>query len=192
MTTPHDRARPPDLRALPRLGNALAVLRPWTDDDLPAIAEAAADPYIPLITTVPARYTPEQGATWLQRQSDQAAGGRGCPLAIVSVTSAEVVGMATINAIDWTHRRGNIGYWVLDRHRGNGYAEAAVTLLIDLAAELGLLRLQALVEPGNHASQAVCHACGFVPEGVLRGYQRIGDTHRDMIMFGLVLRPRPE
>lgn len=33
------------------------VLRPWEMSDLPLIREASLDPYIPLITTIPSRYS---------------------------------------------------------------------------------------------------------------------------------------
>jgi ribosomal-protein-alanine N-acetyltransferase len=176
----------PDLRGLAPRGNDLVLLRPWQEADLPAIAEAGSDPYIPQITSVPAQYTAAAGAAWLQRQRDQLAQGRGCPMAIWARNSARVVGLATIARINWVHRRGDVGYWILPRHRGQGYARAAAALLPGIAREIGLVRIEALVEPANHASQAVCRAAGFVPEGRLRSYYRIGDENRDMIMFSLL------
>jgi RimJ/RimL family protein N-acetyltransferase/uncharacterized damage-inducible protein DinB len=164
-------------------GDGTVLLRAWGPGDLPVIAEASSDSYIPLITTIPVPYTPQQGGAWLRRQWDQAADGRGCPMAIVSRSSSETVGMATITGIDWTHRRAAIGYWILDRHRGRGFAKAAVSLLPGLARDLGLVRLEALIEPGNHASQAVCRALGFAAEGTSRSYYRIGGQNRDMMIF---------
>jgi RimJ/RimL family protein N-acetyltransferase len=181
--------RAPDLRGVEPRGNETVLLRAWQADDLAVIAEASDDPYIPLITTVPAPFSAAAGNAWLRRQWDQAAEGRGCPMAIAARDTGAVVGMATINRIDWTHRRGEIGYWILRRHRGQGFARAAVALLPGLARDLGLVRVQALVEPGNHASQAVCRAAGFTEEGTLRSYHRIGDENRDMIMFARLLRP---
>ncbi len=182
MATP-----PPDLRAIGPRRNDLVVLRAWRSADLPIIAEVSRDPYIPHVTTVPRPYTPDEGRAWLQRQHDQAAEGRGCPLAVVTAADGEVAGMATITGIDWANRRANVGYWLLRRHRGRGLAKAALTLLPDIARELGLVRLQALVEPDNRASQAVCRALGYTEEGTLRGYHRIGDRNRDMIMFALLV-----
>jgi RimJ/RimL family protein N-acetyltransferase len=184
---PAHQLRPPDLQTLPPASNDLVLLRRWQPDDLPAIDEASTDPYIPLVTTVPSPYSPEQGTAWLQRQEDQAARGLGCPQAIVARHTQTVVGMATITGIDWTHHRAAIGYWILSRHRGHGYARAAVVLLPVLARQLGIIRLQALVETSNHASQAVCRSVGFIEEGILRQYYRIGDHNRDMIMFAMLL-----
>jgi ribosomal-protein-alanine N-acetyltransferase len=188
---PADQRRPHDLRSLGPISNDTVLLRAWQPSDLPAVADASRDPYIPLITTVPTPYTPEQGQAWLQRQWDQAAEGRGFPHAIVTRDTHTVVGMATITSVDSTHRRASIGYWTLSRHRGHGYAKAAVALLPALASRLGLVRLEALVEPSNRASQEVCRSAGFIEEGTLRRYYRIGTRNRDMIMFALLL-PTPD
>lgn len=110
-------------------------------------------------------------------------------MAITTAADGDVVGMATITGIDWAHRRASIGYWILDRHRGHGFARAAISVLPDLARKLGLVRLQALIESDNHASQAACRAAGFTEEGTLRRYHRIGDHNRDMILFALILHP---
>jgi ribosomal-protein-alanine N-acetyltransferase len=189
MNDHHDTSARPDLLAIGHRSNALVTLRTWRPDDLLVIAEASQDPYIPLVTTVPRAYTPEEGHAWLRRQHDQAAEGRGCPMAITTAAAGDVVGLTTITEIDWAHRRASIGYWILNRHRGRGLAKAAISLLPDLARELGIIRLQALIEPDNHASQAACRAVGFTEEGTLRRYHRIGDGNRDMIMFALVLQP---
>jgi [ribosomal protein S5]-alanine N-acetyltransferase len=182
-----DAPQPPDLRTIGPRGNDFVALRGWRPSDLPVIAEASQDPYIPLITTVPSRYTPAEGHAWLQRQHDQAAEGRGCPMAITATATGEVVGMAAINGINWAHRRAAVGYWILHRYRGQGFAKAALALLPDLAHELGLVRLEALVETGNQPSQAVCKAVGFTEEGTLSSYHRIGDEQRDMVMLAHLL-----
>jgi len=179
-------AGPPDLRGMPPRGDGAVRLRPWEAGDLAVIAEASADPYIPLITTVPAPYTPAAGRAWLERQEDQLSQGTGCPMAIWVPAAGQVVGLATIAGISWVHRRGGIGYWVLPRYRGCGYGRAAAALLPGVARDIGLVRLEALVEPGNRASLAVCQSAGFVPEGLLRSYYRIGNLNRDMIMLSLL------
>jgi len=62
---------------------------------------------------------------------------------------------------------------------------------VELAAGLppGRIRIEAQIEPGNHASQAVCRSLGFAEEGTLRAWYRIGDQNRDMILFARLLPP---
>ncbi|ASO17961.1 Putative ribosomal N-acetyltransferase YdaF [Actinoalloteichus hoggarensis] len=181
------RTRTVNLRDLPVRHDERTLLRAWQIGDLPTIIEAAGDPYIPLITSIPPDCSSAEGAAWLHRQWNQAAEGRGLPLAIVDRTVGEAVGMVTLNSIDWTHRRAAVGYWLLPRHRGCGLATSAVRLVVDLARDLDLLRVEALVEVDNQESQAVCRATGFTEEGTLRSYLRIGERHRDMVMFAKVL-----
>lgn len=162
-------------------------LRGWQVGDLPVVEEAAGDPYIPMITSVPAVYTPAEGLAWLRRQWEKTAQGQAYPKAVVARATGEVVGFATVDGVDLEHRRAAVGYWILPRYRGQGYATEALALLPEVARELGIIRLEAVVEPDNTASLAACRAVGFVEEGTLRAYCRFGDRQRDMVMLGMVL-----
>jgi RimJ/RimL family protein N-acetyltransferase len=53
---------------------------------------------------------------------------------------------------------------------------------------LQIERLEAMIHPGNVASQRVAERCGFVREGLLRGYMRKAKRaeRRDMVVFGLL------
>ena len=65
------------------LADGFVRLRPWADDDLDCVREAAADPRIPDGTTVPRAFTPDAGLAWLRRQRSRAESGQGlstsCP-----------------------------------------------------------------------------------------------------------------
>ncbi len=53
------------------------VLRPWEMSDLPLVREASQDPYIPLITTIPAHYSDAAAEAFVRRQWERAATGPG-------------------------------------------------------------------------------------------------------------------
>jgi [ribosomal protein S5]-alanine N-acetyltransferase len=64
-----------------------------------------------------------------------------------------------------------IGYWVLERARRRGLASSAVAMLVRWAlADAGMVRIEALVEPDNVASQRALERTGFRREGHLRAY----------------------
>ena len=67
-------------------------LRPFELSDLPLIQEAATDPHIPLITNVPAAYTPEEGRAFIERQWGRAADGTGYSLAVADAASDRAAG----------------------------------------------------------------------------------------------------
>jgi RimJ/RimL family protein N-acetyltransferase len=89
-----------------------------------------------------------------------------------------------VSGLVWRHRRGSLGYWMTGARRGRGLASAAVALLVPWAFEvLGLVRVEAVVEVANHASQRVLERNGFRAEGVLRSYYEMHGRFMDMVMF---------
>src|SRR6266540_3431066 len=61
---------------------------------------------------------------------------------------------------------------------------AAVGLLVPWTfGALGLVRVEAVVDVDNQASQRVLERNGFRPEGVLRSYYEMHGAWRDMVMF---------
>jgi RimJ/RimL family protein N-acetyltransferase len=84
------------------------------------------------------------------------------------------------------HRgNGEIGYWCAAEARGRGVITRAVRLVCRHAFEdLGMGRLEILVDPDNVASRRVAEKAGFREEGVLRSHltQRDG-TRRDSVLY---------
>ncbi len=82
-------------------------------------------------------------------------------------------GDLTAQALDWTHRRAELGLWLAPQVRGRGYATRVLRLGADwLFSACGLERLQVLTQPDNEAMIAAARSAGFVFEGVLRAYER--------------------
>jgi ribosomal-protein-alanine N-acetyltransferase len=49
-------------------------------------------------------------------------------------------------------------------------------------------RIEARIEPGNHASIGLAEALGFVQEGLMRDWLFVGGEPRSMLLYAL-LRP---
>jgi [ribosomal protein S5]-alanine N-acetyltransferase len=80
-----------------------------------------------------------------------------------------------------------VGYWVIPRGRGRGYASSAVALAARWGlGDGGLARIEALVEPENVASQRVLEHAGFEREGHLRSYLVFGDRRADVLIYSLL------
>lgn len=76
-----------------------------------------------------------------------------------------------IGGIDFsfeTPSRASCGYVIAKDAWGKGYATEALQKIRDLAPSLGIVRLYALVYPGNEGSIRVLEKCGFEFEGILR------------------------
>jgi predicted acetyltransferase len=71
------------------------------------------------------------------------------------------------------HVLGHIGYTVVPWHRRQGHATRALALVLPLAREQGLSRVEITTDPDNHASQRVIEANG----GVLVEHFDKGDAY---------------
>ncbi|MEU3202326.1 GNAT family protein [Streptomyces cyaneofuscatus] len=163
------------------------VLRPWEMSDLPLIREAAQDPYIPLITTVPSRYSDRAAEKFVRRQWGRAATGAGYPFAIVRSRDRRPVGAIGLWLRDLPEGRASIGYWMVPYGRGQGVTRAALRTVTGWALrDLGIPRLQLFIEPWNAASARIAVDVGYRHEGLLRGWQQVGDERRDMAVYGLL------
>ncbi|WP_441249869.1 GNAT family N-acetyltransferase [Kitasatospora sp. McL0602] len=163
------------------------VLRPWELGDLPLVREASGDELIPLITTVPAPYSQEAGEAFVRRQWERASTGSGYPFVIVRVEDGQPLGTVGLWLKDLNEGRASLGYWVAGSARGQGVAAEALRAVVAWALDdLRIPRLQLYVEPWNVASRRTAERVGFQPEGLLRGWQRVGEGRRDMIMYSML------
>ncbi len=76
MSTFDPAAFTPPLR-VPRLASAPLVLRPYAVSDLALVRQAAANPFIPSISSVPRTYTDQAGRAFITRQHARGAEGDG-------------------------------------------------------------------------------------------------------------------
>jgi RimJ/RimL family protein N-acetyltransferase len=168
------------------------VLRPWRGSDLGVLAEAATDPCITSITTVPATYTTEAGHGFLRRMTELSADGVTVPRAIADRVTDTVVGHISLRLRDLHLGRVGLGYWVLPSARGRGVAREAVAGLADWALHrLGSWRVELCIEPWNEPSKRVALSAGFVREGLLRNWQVMG-RRSDVEMFARIRSPVSE
>ena len=155
------------------------VLRPFTLDDVPAIARACQDPEIQRwIPVIPRPYTEEDARAFVL------ADDLGHQFAITeSATLAGSIGMR-VNQF----RVGHIGYWCAPEARARGITTRALRLVSRWGLEeLGLGRVELITDPDNTASQRVAEKVGFRREGVLRSHLLHPDgRRRDSVMFSLL------
>lgn len=162
-------------------------LRSFTLADIDAIREASSDPYIPLITTVPAAFTEDEGRLFIERQWSRAEQGTGYSFAIADTDTDHAVGQIGLWLKDLGEGRASIGYWVVRSARGRRAAARSLQVLALWAIhELQVPRLQLNVEPWNTASIMTAERAGFRREGLLRSWQEVGDKRRDMHMYARV------
>ncbi len=106
-----------------------------------------------------------------ERAESELADGTAIRMTILVDGSDDCRGQVTVHTIEWTHRRAEVGIWVVPQLRNQGVAATALRLSAGwLFGACRLHRLTILTEPANAAMIAAARAAGFVEEGVLRAY----------------------
>jgi RimJ/RimL family protein N-acetyltransferase len=178
--------RPPD----PPLSDGVVALRPWTLDDVPAIAAACADGEIARwIHQLPSPYRESDAREYVL--STEAAWNEriGAFFAVVECEGGALVGSIAVNVLDPELANVEVGYWTAASARGRGLTTRALRLLSVWALrEAGAERVQLRADVLNAASLRVAEKAGFTREGTLRASGFNGRQNRrvDYAVFSLL------
>jgi RimJ/RimL family protein N-acetyltransferase len=172
---------------LPKLRSGPVRLRGFEPTDLGLVEAAAADPLIPLISTVPSPFSKVAGRRFIEAQRHRLAEGYGYSFVITEGASGDPVGSIGLWLRDLDLGRATVGYWVIGPARGRRVATNALQAVSRWAlVDLAVPRLELSVEPWNEPSIRTAEANGFVREGLLRGYQPVGTERRDVYLYSLL------
>jgi RimJ/RimL family protein N-acetyltransferase len=163
------------------------TLRPPVAADADAVYAMRSDPVVQRYGSHPPWTDPAAAVAWIARNDRGMAEGEHAQLAIERRDDGVVVGTCTLYAIDTACRRAEVGYALARPHWGRGYANEAVTALLDWGFEqLGLNRVEADIDPRNAPSQRALERLGFVREGHLRERWIVGGEVCDSWIYGLL------
>jgi ribosomal-protein-alanine N-acetyltransferase len=119
------------------------------------------------------------------RNTQEFSSGLAIPMLLFRREDQALLGGITIGYI----RRGAaqscmIGYWMGERHAGNGHMFAALHLVVPyIFTGLQLHRIEAACIPENWKSIRLLEKSGFEREGLLRKYLKINGEWRDHILY---------
>jgi RimJ/RimL family protein N-acetyltransferase len=173
---------------LPELRSGPILLRGFAVSDLPLLRQAADDPYIASITSVPPAYSDDSGRAFIERQHRLAFEGHGYPFVICEGSNPhQGLGALGLWLREIENGRASIGYWVVPSARGRHVAGVALRAAVAYAFEvLAIPRLQLFIEPWNATSQRTAEYGGFAREALLRGWERIDGTQHDAYCYALL------
>ena len=139
-----------------------------TYQDLPSMERAQ---FVGLISLHHRRLRPQPGRyEWLIDRNDD----------------GKTLGWVSLRIGEQTPESGEIGYSLLEEHRGNGYATEAVRALVDAAfSQAKLRRLRAFCLPENERSRALLRRLGFQEDGVLKRGASLRGRAVDVIGYSM-------
>jgi len=143
--------------------------------DLLAIIEGDDDVF--RFTRVPADPDESFVRSWIKRYENGWTDGTCAGFAIEDL-GGTLLGFASLVGLDLPASEAELGYLVDRRERGRGIATRSLVLLTGWALDdVGLDRVELMIQPENTASAVVAERAGYTLEGVLRS-KHIRDGRR--------------
>ncbi|PCJ51706.1 MAG: GNAT family N-acetyltransferase [Planctomycetota bacterium] len=103
--------------------------------------------------------------------------------------SNTIVGTCTLSDVDFTQKRAEAGIILGRPSWGMGLGTESLEILLAWAfKELGLMRIEADIDPNNPRSLALFEKQGFQREGLLRERWRVHGEVQDTVFLGLLVR----
>jgi RimJ/RimL family protein N-acetyltransferase len=176
------------------------VMRPYEEEDIPALVEMMNDDLVTAWTNTPEPYTAADALEFVTRGAPaEREQGRGIVLAVTEFLTQRLVGSVCLYHTDWRIRGTEAGYLTASWARGEGYAcESMLALCRWLFHEQDFARVELRTPADNTASQQVAQKIGCVSEGVLRGAglvrtrpegataERWTEARTDLLVWGLL------
>lgn len=179
--------------AQPTLTGPRVRLRPWWADDVDAVFAACQDAETQRWTQVPVPYRREDAEGFVHDIAVRAWAEGGALFAVEPRDGGPLLGSIGL----FLPRDGyaEAGYWTAPGARRRGFTGEALRVLCAWAFdEVGLRRVELVVDPDNAGSRGVAESAGFRAEGIVR--QRF--LHRgqpsDVVLYALLAtdeRPAP-
>lgn len=165
------------------------VLRPLRSDDAQALFGVFGDPEVARFLSRPAWTSIDQALTRIGQDADAMAGGTLLRLGLERRSDHALVGECVLFNLVPACRRAEIGYALSRAARGQGLMHEALAALIDHGfAQMSLNRIEADIDPRNHASARTLERLDFVREGLLRERWIVQDEISDTALYGLLAR----
>lgn len=121
---------------------------------------------------------------WYRRIFDE---GTGLRWGITLKGTDEVIGSCGFLEYTARHARTEVGLELAKEHWRSGLMTEALAAVIQYGfIHMDLMRMQALIEPENIASQKLFEKLGFTREGLLRKYERTNESFDDVYMYALL------
>jgi len=152
-----------------RVRNA-AWLRPWAGTEPEkSMYESSQGSYLRMLAGTYREHLRRQGLSWVITFGD------------------ELAGQLTVGSIvRGSNRSALIGYWIDQKFAGRGIVPTALAMAVDHSFRVvGLHRVEAGIQPENHASRRVMEKLGFHEEGLRRGSVHINGAWRDLLCYAI-------
>jgi RimJ/RimL family protein N-acetyltransferase len=175
-----------------RIEGRRCVLRPLSDADLEAYAQAFVDdPELRAKIGIERAPDAERLAGRPQMIAEAAQNGEFVELVIADPADDRMLGVVILHSFGWRHQRTEVGFWLLPAERGAGVGTEATALVVDWAfSSLGMHRVEMTTLPTLDRVLAIAKRLGFRQEGVMRERDLENGERLDVVMLAVLQEDR--
>jgi [ribosomal protein S5]-alanine N-acetyltransferase len=151
-----------------RIHTARLLLRPFEESDLDNVYLGLSHPDV--IKYYGVHYlSRESTKTQMDWFEELERNGTGIWWAVCSPDNVIFYGAGGLNGLNFTHKKAEIGFWLLPNFWGKGIMREVLPFIIDYGFNImGLHRIEGLVETENRNCKRALDALDFVHEGTMR------------------------
>ena len=171
----------------PTLQTDRLLLRPFSLDDAASVQQLAGKKEIASTTlNIPHPYEDGMAEAWIETHAEAFEKGEAITFAIVLMKENVLIGAIGL-AINSTHDRGELGYWIGKTHWNHGYAtEAAHAVLEHGFIQRKLNRITARHLSRNTASGKVMRNIHMTHEASFRQHVKKWGKYEDLEMYAIL------
>jgi RimJ/RimL family protein N-acetyltransferase len=173
--------------ALPSITTSRLVLRSLRADDRDAIFRIFSDPDVMRYWSSEPYERKEQADDLITETLRGFEQRRFFQWGIASAEDDKIIGTCTLFALDKQNLRSEVGFVLARPYWGKGFMHETLEALFAFAFEpLGMVRIEADVDPRNERCLATLEKLGFQREGLLRERWLVGGERQDSVFLGLL------
>jgi [ribosomal protein S5]-alanine N-acetyltransferase len=177
----------PETAGVPVLETPRLRLRPYRAEDVEAMFALYSDPRVMRYWSFPPWIEIAQARIYISRCLAGMNSGEIFPWVIAERSSDRLIGAMTLFSLHADQLRAEIGYSLSPDYQGRGLATEALRAgLAHAFDDLGLVRVEADIDPRNEASWRLLERIGFQREGLLRKRWRVNGEVCDTAFYGLL------
>lgn len=169
-------------------------LRPLHDEDTDSVYEIFRDAETMRYWSTPPHASVADSRRMISRWATTMATGKMVTLAITEQNTSgdRLIGVVILHSIDDASAHAELGYILHRDFHHRGIASEAVRALVQHGfTTMKLHRIEAALDPDNHASKALLTKLGFSREGLLRERWCVNGEFFDGELYGLLVHDYP-
>jgi RimJ/RimL family protein N-acetyltransferase len=172
------------------LAEGALLLRAWRTEDAPALHEAVRESLASIGRWLPwchAGYDLDEAQAWIRRCRERWEAQEQFAFGVFEQGTGALLGSVGLNQRNQAHRSAAMGYWVRQSRQGQGLAPQAARLAARFGfGTLGLVRIEIVALPDNHASRRTAERAGARFESIARHRLWARGEARDGAVYALV------